>query len=329
MHRVGYAQGVFLRDDSVAKGLFSKLTESLRGGDAAAKETPKPKTKTKSSPKAARPPVAPEAKKVWPATRLNVVEKVWGEGYVTPGGAEQVKKLLPLLDLDNKKSVLVLGPGLGGVNMTIVEETGAWVTGLERDRELAELGHESMVRTNLKRQAPVRYSTLESLELKPKSFDAALSFEGTDGVTDKKALFGAVAESLRVHGELMFSMLALPDTNPPNDRVKAWIASEPKTATPHPWPVEAMQALLTSLNMEVRPVEDLTADYRRWVMGGFMNFLSTLSKAELLASAQALMGEAEYWTERINAIDSGGLKVVRFHAIKLPEKRKSVAELMG
>lgn len=316
----------------MAKGLLSKLTKSFRGGAApevAPEVAPEPEPKSKPKPLVKAKPAKPEKKKVWPATRLNVVEKVWGEGFVTPGGAEQVKKLLPLMDLDSKKSLLVLGPGLGGVNLTIVEETGAWITGLERDRELAELGFESMKRANLKRQAPVRYNDLEALELKPKSFDAALSFEGTLGVTDKKALFAAVADALRVSGELYFSTLALPDTNPPNDKVKEWIAREPEGAKPHPWPVEALQALLVSLNMEVRPVEDLSADYRRWVMGGFMNYLSSLGKAELLSTAQELMGEAEYWTTRINAIDSGGLKAVRFHAIKLPEKRKSIDELMA
>lgn len=313
----------------MAKGFFSKLASTLRGGDAAAEGLSEPAESGESATQdssAVQTPSA-SAKKIWPATRLNIVEKVWGEGFVTPGGAEQVKKLLPLLDLDKKKSVLVLGSGLGGIHQTIVERTGAWVTGLERDPELAELGQTSMARANLKRQAPIHYSSLEHLELKPKSFDAALSFEGTDAVMDKKALFAAVADALRLHGELRFSTLALPDTHAPNDLVKLWLASEPKSATPHPWPVEALQALLISLNMEVRPVEDITADYRRWVMGGFMHFLSHLNKAELVAGAQDLMSEVEYWTTRITAIDSGGLKVVRFHAIKLPEKRKSVAQL--
>lgn len=309
----------------MAKGFLSKLTSSLRGGDTAAEAVPAPAT-PKKTPVAIKPAPLTE-QELWPATRLNIVEKVWGEGYVTPGGAEQVKKLLPLMDLDKKKSVLVLGSGLGGIHQTIVERTGAWITGLERDPELAKMGHESMARANLKRQAPIHYSTMEQLELKPKSFDAVLSFEGIDAVLDKKVLFAAVADALRDHGEMYFSTLALPQAQAPNDLVKTWIASEPKSATPHPWPLEAIMALLVSLNMEVRPVEDQTADYRRWVMGGFMHFLSHLSKAELVASAQDLMSEVEYWTTRINAIDSGGLKMVRFHAIKLAEKRKSVAQL--
>lgn len=310
----------------MAKGLISKLISPFRRNSAEPDDVPSAPPKPEPAVSA---PQAPKVDDVWPATRLNVVEKMWGEGFITPGGAGQVKKLLPLLALDKKKSVLVLGPGLGGINFTMVEETGVWITGLERDTELAKLGRESMIRAQLKRQAPVRHNDLENLQLKPKSFDAALSFEGTLTVVDKKALFSAVADGLRVGGELYFSTLALPDTNPPNDKVKEWMTVEPDRAKPHPWPIEAMQATLASLNMEVRPVEDLTADYHRWVTTGFMNYLTGLSKSDLLASAQELMHECEYWTARINAIDSGGLKVVRYHAIKLKDQRKSVAELMA
>lgn len=311
----------------MAKKLLSKLRKSFGRGNAPA---PKPAARPAAKAQPAPPPAAPEPPKAWPARRLNVVEKVWGEGFVTPGGAAEVKKLLPLLDLDGKKSVLVLGPGLGGVNEAIVEATGAWVTGLERDRELAELGHASMIRANLKRQAPVRYNDLESLELKPKSFDAALSFEGTLAVTDKKALFAAVADGLRVHSELWFTTLALPDTNPPQGKVKEWLTLETQyAAAPHPWPVEAMQALLASLNLEVRPVEDISAEYKKWVMGGFARFMATLDKPQLIEIAQDLTREVEYWAARVAAIESGGLRAVRYHAIKLPDnRRKSVEELM-
>lgn len=302
-------------------GFLSKLMGG-KAKDASPSPKPKPKPAPESKP-------APKVNKDWPAPRLNVVEKLWGEGYVTPGGAEQVLKLMPLLHLDKKKSLLLLGAGLGGINETMVEATGVWVTGLERERELAEIGHASMQRAGLKRQAPVRYSTLEDVELKPKSFDAVVSFEGIDAVVDKKALFTAVCESLRIDGNIMFTTLALPDTNPPNDAVKAWIAGERKSATPHPWPIAALTALLTSLNMEVRPVEDITLEYRGWVMKGFSTMLAGLSHTQLKEMGVEIMGELENWTRRTKAIESGGLKVVRIHAIRLPEKRKDISELMA
>lgn len=300
------------------KGLLSKLADTFSGKA----DTPAPQTRPKVAKVAAKP--APKAQKVWPARRLNVVEKLWGEGYTTPGGAGQVRKLLPFLDLDNKKSLLLLGAGLGGINETVVEATGVWITGLERDRELAEIGFEGMKRVGLKRQAPIRYNSLESPELKQKSFDAAVSFEGTIAVQDKKALFKAVCEALRVDGSLMFTTLALPDANAPNNLVKAWIAGEHKTAQPHPWPIEATQALLSSLDMAIRPPEDFTAEYRRWVIHGFSMMLSSLGLAQLKEIGPELILELEGWTRRIKAIESGGLKAVRYHATRLPEKRHPI-----
>ncbi len=300
------------------KGLLSKLAGTFGGKT----EVPPPQARTKTAKVAAK----PEAKvqKIWSAQRLNVVEKLWGEGYVTPGGAQQVRKLLPFLQLNSKKSLLLLGAGLGGINETVVEATGVWVTGLERDRELAEIGFESMKRAGLKRQAPVRYNSLESPELKPKSFDAAVSFEGLIAVKDKKALFAAVCEALRINGELMFTALALPDANAPNEEVMAWIAGEHESAQPHPWPVEAMVALLSSLDMEVRPTEDFTREYRHWVTSGFSTMLSSLDLMQLREIGPELLSELENWTRRIKAIESGGLKAVRYHAVRPPERHRTL-----
>jgi len=318
------------RKETKAKGAKGGLMGKIAGlfGDRAEEDLPAPAPK-RTVEELSVDLADPDEGKRWPSTRLNVVEKLWGEGYITPGGAEQVKKLLPLLALDGKKSVLLLGAGLGGINETMVSETGVWVTGLESDRELAKLGHASMQRAHLKRQAPVHYSTMETLELKPKSFDAVLSFEATTTIQDKKTLFAAVCDSLRVSGELMFTAFALPNTNPPGDKVKAWIATEPKDSPPRPWPAEAIQGLLGTLNMDVRPYDDITLEYRNWVMAGFLRFLGGISKAELKETAQEVMTEVEYWTTRLAAIDAGELIVCRFHGIKRPDQRKSLKALGG
>jgi len=303
-------------------GLVGKVSGLFGGGKAKAAK-PKPKSKPKLTSEQLSVGLAdPDAGKVWPAKRLNIVEKLWGEGFVTPGGVEQVEKMLPLLELDSKKSALLLGAGLGGINETIIERTGTWITSLERDPELAKMGMGAMQRAGLKKQAPIHLSTMEEMQLKPKSFDVALSFEGTVTVKDKKALFTAVCESLRVNGEFMFTTLVLPDINPPNEQVQAWIDAEPDSAKPHLWPIEAQIGLLNALNMEVRPFDDISLDYKRWVMTGFMRFMSTISKTEMMEMAGDLLAEVEYWTRRVTAIESGGLKVCRFHAIRLPDKRK-------
>lgn len=307
-----------------SEGLIGKITGTFRrkkAKPAAKKAAPK---KTNSPFEKQKQPAAPVH---WPPNRLNVIEKLWGMGYTTPGGADRVKLLLPLLQLDEKKSMLLLGAGLGGIAETAVEETGVWVTGFEPDKELAKLGMDSMKRAGLQRKAPIRFDPMEGLQLKPKSFDAMMAFDAIHSVTDKKALFESVTEALRLDGEMMFISYVLPDTNPPSTKVQIWAKHESLPA--HLWPAEAMMAMLNSLNLDVRPPDDITQEYRLIILKAWMDFLSTMKKDELLSVAADLVGECERWADLITAIDSGELKVLKFHCIKLPDKRKSVAELMA
>ena len=74
---------------------------------------------------------------------------------------------------------------------------------------------------------------------------------------------------------------------------------------------------IKSAGLDVRIAEDFTASYRSMVLNGWLRLLSGLSKKELTPEfAAALLSECEYWLYRIAALDSGGLKVYRYHAIK-------------
>ncbi|HEY9078610.1 class I SAM-dependent methyltransferase [Magnetovibrio sp.] len=307
------------------EGLIGKITGVL----GLKKNQPTAKS---AAPKAASPfsdakKSRPAAPVHWPANRLNVVEKLWGLGYTTPGGADFVKLLLPLLGLDEKKSLLLLGAGLGGICETIAEETGVWITGYEPDKELAKMGQESMKRAGLQRKAPIRFDHMEDLKLKPKSFDAMMAFDAIHTVKDKKALFTAVSEALRLDGEMLFISYVLPNTNPPSEKVQIWARHQ--SLMPHLWPQEAMVAMLQGCNLDVRPPDDITHDFRVRVLKAWMDFLSTMKKDELLNIAADLVGECERWADLITAIDCGDLKVMKYHCIKLPDQRKSVHELMA
>lgn len=310
-------------------GLIGKITGSFRkktkpAAKKAAKKTEPQKPDTPFEKKER--PVEPVN---WPADRLNVIEKLWGTGYTTPDGAERIKHVLPLLHLDEKKSILLLGPGLGGICETMVEETGVWITGYEPDKELARLGQEGMKKAGLHKKSPIRFDPLEDLgkRLKPKSYDAMVAFDALHFVKDKKALFEAITDALRINSEMMFVAYVLPDTNPPSKKVDIW--AKHQSLPVHLWPAEAMLAMLKSLDLDVRPPEDVTRDYRNRVLQGWMNFLSGMKRDELLDKAADVVGECETWADLITAIDTGGLKVLRFNCIRLQERRKSVEELMA
>lgn len=257
---------------------------------------------------------------VWSSRRLNVVEQLWGDGYIMPGGEEFVKEHLPMLALTEKMSLLLVGASLCGIGRTLVDETGVWVTGYEDNEELAALGKEREVLYAMQRRAPVNKAKYGETEFKKKSFDAVLSLERIYTVENKKELFAQMVDGMRTDGELLYTDFVLPDTNPPNDAVKAWIAAQP--VTPHLWPGEVTQAYLASLNVDARPLTDITRAYRNRVLVGWLNFLSTMNKERLLKIADDVIAECEHWAVLMNAIDSGGLKVYQYHAFKLMDRKK-------
>ncbi len=64
-----------------------------------------------------------------------MLELVWGKGYMTPGGPENVKQAVQGLDLRDKL-VLDIGSGIGGPALVLAGELGARVIGLDLEAPL-------------------------------------------------------------------------------------------------------------------------------------------------------------------------------------------------
>jgi len=263
-----------------------------------------------------------EAATAWSPQRLNVNGKLWGEGCTSPTSAGFLRVRVPMLSLSEKKSLLLLGAGLGGIGRAMVEETGVWVTGFEADEELAALGKNLTKMAGMQKRAPVSWANFEDIKLKENSFNTVVSLESLYRVAAKEQLYTSMVAALRVDGELMMTDFVIAGDKAPGDAVKNWCEREP--TQPHLWKADKIQSFLKTMNLDVRPYEDITAQYRAGIFNGFFRYLSNVTKPELLEISGDLIAECEYWAKQLSAIDSGGLKVFQFHAFKLPEKRKKV-----
>ncbi|HEU0118486.1 MAG TPA: hypothetical protein VFR09_07615, partial [Alphaproteobacteria bacterium] len=97
----------------------------------------------KQAPGAAPAPAAPAAPKpIWQAPAGAILEKMWGDGFITPADAELLEPLLGAVGLTKDMSVLDLSAGLGGRMRLIAGKYGASVTGLDPDPEIAARGME-------------------------------------------------------------------------------------------------------------------------------------------------------------------------------------------
>ena len=74
--------------------------------------------------------------------------------------------------------------------------------------------------------------------------------------------------------------------------------------------------LMEDLKLEMRVQEDITDKFRPMITQSWTGFVESLEKGNVSPErAEALIQEAEMWTRRVAALDSGDLRVCRIHAI--------------
>lgn len=157
---------------------------------------------------------------------ITMLEIIWGDGFLSPGGAEEVVLLLEGEDISGKE-VIDIGCGIGGIDVLLVREHGAArVTGvdveqpvLDRSRKRAEAeGLIDRLTYNLVEPGP--------LPFEPASFEVAFSKDAMIHIPDKEALFADVFRILRPGGLFVASDWMRCDDNPPSPEMEYYLEVE-------------------------------------------------------------------------------------------------------
>lgn len=130
---------------------------------------------------------------------------IWGEGFLSPGGAEEVRALLEGSDLRGLE-VLDIGCGPGGADMLLVEEHGAKrVVGIDLEPPLVDRAIKLGQKKGL--SASLEFIIVEPgpLPFAEASFDVVFSKETMLSIPDKAALYADVFRVLRPGGSLIAS----------------------------------------------------------------------------------------------------------------------------
>ena len=71
-------------------------------------------------------------------TAIRFLEALWGDGYLSPGGPDEVDRVVEGLSLEGK-TILDIGCGSGGITLHLVEHHGAaHATGFDVERPVIE-----------------------------------------------------------------------------------------------------------------------------------------------------------------------------------------------
>ncbi len=242
-----------------------------------------------------------------------MLELIWGEGFLAPGGSANVRQIVAGLDLRDK-TVLDIGSGVGGVDLILAGEYGAHVIGFEIELALIDRARDYAARAGLSEQIEFRRVEPGPLELDDASVDVVFSSGAIIHIDDKPGLFKEINRVLRPGGVVAaYDWLKGPD--PYSDDMRHWFEMEGLT-----YAMDTQENYVRMLR-EAGFVDIHSSDNTTWYRKHAKNEYARMM-GELYEQMVAALGNnrAEHFVENWRAstivLDNGELRTCRFRAHK-------------
>ncbi|HXQ51032.1 MAG TPA: class I SAM-dependent methyltransferase [Stellaceae bacterium] len=240
-------------------------------------------------------------------------QTLWGAGFVTPGGREQVMTLAAPLRLGPGMALLDVAAGIGGAVRALAERFRIEAHGLERDPELARIGMAMSAAGRLARRAPVTVYDAEAFDLTPGRYDCVLAREATHAVRDKERFLRVLMQGLKQGGALALTEFVLDRGAEDGGALARWAETAPHP--PKLWTLERYEDCLKSLGFAPRAIADETSNYRALVLDAWTRFVERQELRRIPRAGFApVVDEAERSLRLVQALESGALRLVRIHA---------------
>ncbi len=154
------------------------------------------------------------------------LEALWGEGYLSPGGPEEVARVLDGLDLSGKR-VLDIGCGSGAITLSLHRDHGAAeVVGIDVEPEVCAAARARIDAAGAGEAVTIRQVAPGPLPFPEASFDLVFSKDSIVHIPDKEALAAEVFRVLRPGGWFAASDWLISHDGAPSDAMKTYIALE-------------------------------------------------------------------------------------------------------
>jgi phosphoethanolamine N-methyltransferase len=161
----------------------------------------------------------------YPPRMIAMLEAIWGEGFLSPGGPEEVARTLQGEDIAGA-SVLDIGCGAGGIAIALVRDHGAGhVTGLDVEDPVLIRARALIAAAGLTDRIGLVKVAPGPLPFPPGTFDVVFSKDSIVHIPDKAALMAEVARVLKPGGRFIASDWLI-GTDAPSPAMAAYIAAE-------------------------------------------------------------------------------------------------------
>ena len=155
-----------------------------------------------------------------------LLEALWGEGFLSPGGTDEVDRYLAGIELEGL-AVLDIGCGLGGVDIHLLKQhRAALVTGIDIEQSLIDRCQKLAGKYGLESQTEFICVEPGRLAFAEASFDAVTSKDSIIHIPDKQALAEDVFRVLKPGGWFAASDWLAGYDDEPSAAMQAYLLAE-------------------------------------------------------------------------------------------------------
>lgn len=162
----------------------------------------------------------------YPPRMIAMLEAIWGEGFLSPGGREEVARVIGDHDLRGA-SVLDIGCGAGGIDVALVQVHGAgFVTGIDVEDDVIAHARRLIDRHGLTPRIGLAKVAPGPLPFPPGTFDVVFSKDSIVHIPDKASLMAEVFRVLKPGGWFLASDWLIGHDGAPSPEMAAYVAAE-------------------------------------------------------------------------------------------------------
>jgi len=157
---------------------------------------------------------------------IAMLEAVWGQGFLSPGGSDEVARIVRDHDLRGL-SVLDIGCGAGGIDIALCRTHGAgYVCGIDVEDTVLAHARRQIAAAGLEARIGCLKVVPGPLAFPPAVFDLVFSKDSIVHIPDKHALMAEVFRVLKPGGWFLASDWLIGQDGAPSAGMAAYIAAE-------------------------------------------------------------------------------------------------------
>ena len=153
---------------------------------------------------------------------IATLELMWGPGFLSPGGPEEVSRIVEGVDLAGK-DILDIGCGIGGCDLHLVRQHDAGhILGIDVEPQLVERARELAKQVDLRDRLEFELVSPGPLAYVDDCFDAVFSKDAMIHIPDKASLYKEVLRVLKPGGHFLASDWLRGITGEQSPETKRW-----------------------------------------------------------------------------------------------------------